>query len=325
MNIYPWQEQQWQQLVHTRQARRLPHALLMQGPAGTGKNDFARGLAQALLCEHTDSRGYPCGQCKGCRLFASETHPDYIEIIPEEEGKAIKVDQIRGLIDALCLSPHFGGYRVILVSPADSMNTAAANSLLKTLEEPQANTLLILITAQASALAATIRSRCQGLRFNLPDAVAAKAWLQQQVDAPAETERLLAMACGAPLLARQLHSDGLLVQHAQLFADFVGLSEGKVDPIALAAKWDKSQNHRVVQWLYHWVSDMVRIKSKADQHLYNQDLRRDLQSLSEKIDMQGLYRFLDKIAEALRLQKTAVNKRLVLEGLLLTGAYLKQS
>ena len=324
MKHYPWQEKQWQQLVQTREVARLPHALLLQGPDGTGKHDFARVFAQALLCERTDLLGHACGQCKSCQLFASATHPDFIEISPEEEGKAIKVDQIRALINELSLSSHYGGYRIIVLSPADSMNTAAANSLLKTLEEPQANTLLILISARTSTLPATIRSRCQGVRFNLPDFGMATDWLQEALDSPTETKRLLAMANGAPLLAKQLHHDGMLAQHAQTFSDFVSLSEGKLDPMALAAKWYKSQNSRLVQWLYHWVSDMVRIKSNTAQFLYNQDLQDDLQSLSEQIDLQRLYRFLDKISEALRLEKTAVNKLLVLEGLLLTGAYLKQ-
>ena len=324
MSIYPWQQKQWQQVQQARQAMRLPHALLLQGPAGIGKDDFARGFAQALLCEHPDPHGHACGQCKACHLFISEGHPDYMEIMPEEEGKAIKVDQIRGLIQVLSLSPHFGAYRVVLVSPADSMNVAAANSLLKTLEEPQANTLLILVSAQTSSLPATIRSRCQGLRFHLPDAAVFRDWLGQELDEPAVIEPLLAMAGGAPLLARQLQRDGLLDQHAQLFADFVGLSEGKIDPLALAARWDKSPYTRLMQWLYHWVSDMVRIKSSAGEFVSHPELRADLQSLSEKIDLQRLYRFLDKISEARRLEQTAVNRRLVLEGLLLTGAYLQQ-
>ena len=120
-----------------------------------------------------------CGECKSCQLIKAESNPDFIKISPEEEGKAIKVDQIRGLIEKIALTSHGKTYRVIIISPADALNINASNSLLKTLEEPPANTILILITDKPSKLMATIRSRTQMIRFELPDTEQSMRWLSE--------------------------------------------------------------------------------------------------------------------------------------------------
>lgn len=175
---YPWQKAQWRQLWQRHRNGQLPHALLLHGPEGIGKEDFAHLAANSLLCEQTSESGQACGECKSCQLLASDNHPDFVSLQPEETGKAIKVDQIRELIQLMTLSPHFSGYRTVLISPAEQMNMAAANSLLKTLEEPQENTVIILVTSQLSRLPATIRSRCQMLRFAMPDKTLALSWLE---------------------------------------------------------------------------------------------------------------------------------------------------
>lgn len=158
--MYPWQTSNWQNLASSQQNKRLAHGLLLHGPKGIGKKAFAVDFAHWLLCEQP-STDKACGQCKSCQLIKAESNPDLLYLQPEEEGKAIKVDQIRELINKISLTGHGQGYRVIIISPADALNINASNSLLKTLEEPPENTVLILISDKPSKLMATIRSRTQ--------------------------------------------------------------------------------------------------------------------------------------------------------------------
>jgi DNA polymerase III delta' subunit len=181
---YPWTHAQWTQLHQRRQQQRLPHALLLAGPPGLGKADFARDLAQSLLCEQPTAAGMACQHCRSCARFTATTHPDFLVVEPEEPGKAIKVDQVRDLISQFALASHQGGYRIAIVQPAEQMNLAAANSLLKTLEEPPADSLILLISARPSLLPATILSRCQRLEFAPPAHELALAWLNKQHDIP---------------------------------------------------------------------------------------------------------------------------------------------
>ena len=161
--VTQWHATAWQQLQTSHRQQRLPHALLLSGEAGIGKAEFAARLAASLLCEQPHVDGQACGTCHACQRLGAQTHPDRFRLEPEEPGKAIKVDAVRQLIRNLSLTGHYGGYRVVTVEPAELMNTNAANAFLKTLEEPPANTLLILITASPARLPATIRSRCQPL------------------------------------------------------------------------------------------------------------------------------------------------------------------
>ena len=320
--LYPWQTTQWQQLQQRRQSGQLPHALLLHGPEGIGKLDFALAVAESLLCEHPDENGLACGQCKACQLIKSTNHPDFIHIHPEETGKAIKIDQIRELIQLMSLSAHFSGYRPVLISQAEQMNLAASNSLLKTLEEPQANTIIILVTSQISRLPATIRSRCQMLRFAMPEPLVVKAWLTKQAGAE-QTDSLLSAANGAPLLARQIADNNMLSLRQQILQDLQAVSAGQRQPIIVAAEWYKLTEANPLHWLYHWLCDMIRLKQGGSRYLASQDVSNELQSFAETIDLVKLYQFLDQVSEAIRLQQTSANGLLLLEGVLLSWTYLK--
>lgn len=322
-NLYPWQTAQWQQFLQRCRKGQLPHALLLYGPEGIGKEDFARAAAKSLLCERTDANGLACGECKSCQLIDSGNHPDFISIQPEETGKAIKIDQIRELIRVMTLSPHFGGYRMVLVSPAEQMNLAAANGLLKTLEEPQDNTVILLVTSQVSRLPATIRSRCQMLRFAMPDRAAALAWLETLIDDRSQADELLITANGAPLLARQLGGNETLRLRQQLLQDLSAISGGKKQAIAVAGEWLKLTQGKPLQWLYHWVCDMIRIKCGDESLVVNQDIVVQLQSLAQAIDLKRLYHYLDQLSDAIRFRQTSANELLLLEGLLLNWTYMK--
>jgi DNA polymerase-3 subunit delta' len=195
---------------------RLPHALLLHGPAGVGKLALAERFAQYLVCEKRARLTEPCGACDGCRWTQAGNHPDIRFLEPEilarnvpapeegEEGQGkdkkpssqIKIEQARTLGDFVHVVSHRGGYRVAVVHPAEDMNTATANSLLKILEEPPAGAVFLLVSHRPARLLPTVRSRCVPVPVPVPDAKAAAQWLAAQ--GVRNAERWLAFAGGAP-------------------------------------------------------------------------------------------------------------------------------
>lgn len=198
---------------------RLPHALLLHGVPGVGKLALAEQFARLLVCENPQRKDQPCGRCEGCRWFLSGNHPDIRFLEPEtlarhmavaEEGdepksraakpsNQIRIEQARALGDFLHVVAHRGGLRVAIVHPAEDMNTATANSLLKSLEEPPAGAIFLLVSHRPARLLPTIRSRCVAVPVPVPDANAAAAWLGAQ--GVRHAQRWLAFAGGAPLRA----------------------------------------------------------------------------------------------------------------------------
>src|SRR5690606_12907840 len=141
--LAPWQQRIYTQAAAAIDSGRLGHALLFRGPERLGKGAVARALARRLLCESRTPGGEPCGSCRGCRLFTAGSHPDYHEVTfaSVKDGSRLRteliVDQMRELSGQLALTPQYGGAQVAIIDPADALNSAAANALLKTLEEPQ--------------------------------------------------------------------------------------------------------------------------------------------------------------------------------------------
>ena len=316
---YPWLESLWQGLLKRKGEGHLPHALLFSGPAGLGKRHLATGLAQSILCEQPASNGAACDHCRSCRLFRAGSHPDYLLIEPEEEGKSILVDQVRKLDSFQTMKAHYGKGKVILLEPADRMNTNAANALLKTLEEPTEGTVLILSTDRPMALLPTIRSRCQSVVFQPAQTDIAVSWLKQQLAGKADEQALLAMAANSPLIALEWASGDFQEKREKLFTQLEQLRGGSGDPVSLASEWVDEDEARCLVWLYGWLSDMIRLKSSPDAAtLSNPDLRGRLQVLTEKVDLKSLFQILEKVQEALRLLQTQVNSLLVMEELLLT-------
>ncbi|MBN4050634.1 DNA polymerase III subunit delta' [Gammaproteobacteria bacterium AH-315-M22] len=261
----PWHETLWQQLEQSLQQQRLAHAYLIQGPAGVGKSHFAINLAKALLCEQdtveTQKTLKACGQCKSCHLFTVGSHPDY-RLLASEEGKAIGVDVIRDTSAFFSLTRQYGRYQIAMISDAERMTIAAANALLKTLEEPPAGAILLLISEQASLLPATIRSRCQTLRFIVPAPDTALSWLIEEGIKSDQAQYILGLARGAPVYAKELANENnsnddekgrnIVVEGAR------DLYLGRINPVDLAESYLKLSAKHALYSLWQWKAEMVR-------------------------------------------------------------------
>lgn len=312
---FPWHQSLWNRV--TTSLNRLPHALLLQGVAGLGKNSFALRLTHFLLCSNPGSEG-ACGECKSCRLLAAGNHPDLTTVEPEEPGKAIGVDRIRALANFLYLRPHIASRKVTLISPADAMNINAANSLLKLLEEPPLGSVIILVSSNVSVLPATIRSRCTRLPFSLPPADQALSWLGDNADTK-HAARLLVFAGGAPLKAQALEQGDFLDQREKLFQDLEALATSTAGLSDCAARWKKTGAMPCLEWLQILASDLIKliIGVSIPGNLVNSDWGPRLQALANRLNLKGLYGFLDTLTEARRALSGPLEEQLLLEDILI--------
>ncbi|EGU33303.1 DNA polymerase III subunit delta' [Vibrio ichthyoenteri ATCC 700023] len=178
--LYPWLAPLWQQWQNHLEADRFPNAALLIAKPGFGEEQLVTQFSRAVMCSNYAAQ--PCGFCHSCQLMASSNHPDFHLVVPEKEGKAITVEQIRHCNRIAQESSQQGGYRLIVIQPADSMNESAANALLKTLETPAKNCLFLLVATSVSQLLPTITSRCQQWHVGEPDAQALTDWLASQVN-----------------------------------------------------------------------------------------------------------------------------------------------
>lgn len=313
---YPWQVAIWHGLATRLAEARLPHALLFAGPAGVGKRHLADILAMALLCEQRSAEAVPCGRCHACRLFASGNHPDYLHLRPEEEKRTIGVDQIRDLAAFIALKSHYGTHKVVVVEPADVMTIAAANALLKTLEEPTPGSFLILCSDQPASLLPTIRSRCQKQLFTAVAEADALPWLREQLPDPAQAPLLHALCGGLPLKAVALAQEGGLASRATVLSDIAALVERRGDPVAIAARWQQQGAADTLHWLQPLLHDVARFATGSMDALRNPDQKVLLERLAGSMDLVSLHRLIDKLHHTLVQVKGPANPQLLLEELL---------
>ncbi len=346
-DIYPWQNEVWQILTQDQASR--GHALLLRGRKGIGKLGFAQYLAKFLLCEKPSSENKACENCPSCKWFAQGGHPDFRLVEPEapsglsdeiktklrsdteanaeiepgntkskkKPSKQIIVEQIRAFTDLINLSSHRGGYKIILIHPAETMNVVAAHALLKNLEEPPSQTLFILVTHRPHHLLPTIRSRCWQIAMPTPDLTLAIDWLDQQ--GIKDPKASLAVVGYAPLAVLEYNDDEYLLQHESFIKHISTLKS--FNPIFLAEKMQKFDLPTVVNWLQKWCYDLIsfRITGRIRYHLSMQDT---IKVLVPKIDPRQLARYLRSLIEMQRLSHHSLNSRLFLEEILISYAML---
>lgn len=231
----PWQADAWRRFLGAFEAGRLAHAILLGGAAGTGKRPLALAMAARLLCEGRPD-GPACDMCRSCRLRIAGNHPDQMLVEPEADSSGIlRIASARALTEFSHRTSQYNGYRVAMIMPAEAMNRHTANALLKTLEEPPAGVVIILVSHEPGRLGATIRSRCQHYRLGTPPPAQAVAWLRAQgVDDAADK---LGLAGGSPLTALALAGDEGMPRLDRLIASIEAVVGGQRGVVETAADW----------------------------------------------------------------------------------------
>lgn len=312
---YPWLEATWQRLLASR--AHPAQALLLAGPRGVGKGELALKWAQALLCEAPLADGAACGTCPACHWFETGAHPDFSLIALQEkttkEGEtrmatAIEVDQAREAVDFVQLSTYRAGFRVVLVNPADCLNVAAANALLKVLEEPPLNTVFVLVSDQPRRLLPTIRSRCTRVDIGLPPAGQAAQWLAEQGVDDAPT--LLALSGGTPLDAQRWAEGGDVDARRAVLE---GLAEpDRLDPVTLGDRWKAISPQVWHNVVYKWLGDLLAVRLQGRVQ-FNRDFAEALDPLGKRADLTKLLALARAQANEGRILAHPLNRALQME------------
>ncbi|EWC41527.1 DNA polymerase III subunit delta' [Stutzerimonas stutzeri] len=321
--VLPWQAELWRQLAGRA---RHAHAYLLHGPGGIGKRQLAEQLMALLLCQRP-ANGHACGNCKACQLLAAHTHPDHYILEPEEADKAIRVDQVRDLVGFVTQTAQLGGRKVVLLEPAEAMNLNAANALLKSLEEPSGDTVLLLISHQPSRLLPTIKSRCVQQACPLPGRQQSLDWLAGQLPelAPELREQLLTLAAGSPLAARKLHEQKVLELRALVVDGVKKLLKQQQSPSQLAEGWNALPLILLFDWFCEWTHLILRYQMAGDAAgLGAADMQKVVQYLAQKSSQQKVLVLQDWLLEHRQkvLGKANLNRVLLLEALLVQWATL---
>jgi len=336
-DMYSWQQEIWSKL--TKQSELLGHALLLKGKQGIGKYDFARFFAQSLLCTAPKADRKACGACLSCGWFKHNSHPNFFVILPEalkidsvEQGykekseektastatpkknpsQQIGVEQIRQLNDFVYMTGHQHGLKIILIYPAEAMNIAAANALLKKLEEPPENVLFILVAHQIQRLLPTIRSRCQQIAMPIPDVAASIAWLNQH--AIRDPQASLAAAGYAPLSALWLNSE----EHAQHYEQFIRLISDpeRLNPVSGAQTMQQVNLPIIVNWLQQWCYDLISYRTTGKIRYFLNQIA-CIASVSSQIDLHACLAYARTLNARQKLAHHPLNPRLFLEEMLI--------
>lgn len=338
-SIHPWNQDIWQQL--TLEPERSNHALLLHGNQGLGKQSLAIALGHFALTDE---------QPQSLTLFEAGSHPDLHVIMPEsliqtakdhnakddfslanalianygeryieahsgKPRKTITIDQIRRLTTALTTHPHISKHRVILIFAAETMNRNAANALLKSLEEPPANTLFLLVTDEISVLPKTIRSRCSLIGFTAPDKSSARAWLELQEKIPVDEINIyLSIANYQPLHAISLFENGYLQDLKTILTDVNHLWMRRVEITQMAKKWNEIGSITSLDILQKLATDLLRFQLQdTPAEVFYPVQKPWIQSSSKKISKSALLALIDELNNAKKLLSTTVDPLLVLE------------
>jgi len=321
---YTWHAAAW---VHAHSAVvRGAHALLITGASGLGQGEFALALAASYLCAQPNAERRACGACDSCRWLAAGTHPDFVLIErPSDEddaprgaggtsatrAKPIGVDQIRTLGEMLPLSAHHAAGKAVVIRPADALNAAASNALLKNLEEPPRRVLFLLVTDRPALLLPTVRSRCQTLAIHLDDPHAATTWLAQQgIDSP---ELPLALAGGAPLEAAAIAAD---VAWSRRQSFLSALATQAAEPLRVAEMFRDLPPALILSWMQTWTYDLLAMRLGARIH-YHIDMRTEIEATAATLEPLEVSRYHRVLSGLRRHANHPLNARLFVEQMLI--------
>lgn len=359
--LAPWLQPLWNSLDFAS----FPNAILLHGQAGIGKFAFSLELAKSLLCEHSQVDLRPCDQCEACHWFNTGNHPDFIALVPEthrkqlphadyesddlpkktkvsrddsevetsdkKEKKNITIEETRSAIEGLSIGSHRGGNRVILIYPLEMLRSDSANTLLKSLEEPPANTIFILLADRLDRVLPTIRSRCRLLSAPRPERHQGLTWLHTQLDklsglkvSDVDIETIYDEQGGAPysvlgsLIARHNKDEkdelSISIQAARYLLQSMSQG-GRINWLDTAEKTYKAQYAYLLAAMQRWVSDLQSVTQGGTPRYYPKHLS-TLKSLSQVTQTTKLHHFWKSLIQARRHENHPLANRVQLEALL---------
>lgn len=330
-SVLPWHLPIWEKMQEMR--NKLPHAILFYGLAGIGKQRFAKAFIESLLCENLQEKGFACGHCSSCVWLKEQfQHPDFRAVIPtalapeiptlDEDGektsksktksKKISIDQVRALDDFVNLSAHRGGYRIIYIWPAEDLQMASSNALLKMLEEPSPQTVFILVTNHIKAIMPTILSRCTKIAMPMPRFDEALTWLEKEGVQDAKT--WLAEQGGAPLLALE----EAMQDNRKSLDTFLQALSNPTSKVALSAanSLRTVSARQIISWLQRWLYDLLALKMTSSQRYFYR-YQDTLEKLILKVNLDELLRLIRKTNQRNRVADHPLAPQLLIEEILL--------
>lgn len=332
-DILPWLRDPARALASMLANGQMPHALLLNGAAGTGRRALALWLAAEMLefQNRIDRQSLMQALLSDPEtgMLAEHAHPDLLVLQPLPEKRIVSVDQVRSLVQFMQLTSHQKGAKIAVIYPAQALNRNAANALLKTLEEPPAGSLVILISDLPSQLPATVVSRCHRLRVTIPTHKESVGWLEKQLElqqaAVSDWESVLRFSGGAPLQALELVRSGFPALDQQLEGDVRDLLHRKRTPREVAEQWVKESKKRgdkevglCLQWLYCRVSRVVRSQiGRRNAISEPTGSVAHLQNRAKNLNMHHCFAYLEELAECRRLRNTTLNQELNMTNLLM--------
>jgi DNA polymerase III subunit delta' len=311
-SLPPWLTASAAALAAAHAAGRMPHALLVHEAPGTGGEWLAAWTAALVLCAAQATA--PCGQCASCRRVAALQHPDVSWLRPQDDSRQIRVEQVRELCAELSLTSHGGGYKLGVITPADALNRFAANALLKTLEEPPARTLLILVATEPSRLPPTVLSRCQRLRIRAPERAESIAWLVA-VRGEADWDAALNTIGEAPMQAARGDPAELAEVGTEARATLDALATGRTDPVAAAERWARSQLPLRLLCFENWLTERVRSGERAGALLAEMRAGPYLSGVAASLNIRELFGLIDEVRDLRATLDVPLNRGLALEAL----------
>ncbi|MBO3659909.1 DNA polymerase III subunit delta' [Acinetobacter variabilis] len=311
--IYPWQQQVWETL--TGRFPKLGHGLLFYGKKGCGKEAFTQQFLAWVLCLNRQPDG-PCGECGSCQWLKADTHPNYVYISTDEDNKKqnakIKIEKIRDLLPFV--QQTVDGWRVIVIEPAEALNIASSNALLKTLEEPGENIVIILLADHYLKLPATIRSRLQHFALDRISSVQFSEYVEVQLPEAGSSQQQLLMNLSnqMPLQAVEVAQSSWLPLRQEFMEDWKKLAIQKNMPMAIATKWNKSLSFGEFSQMFEYLlSDLICVK--LNQAVKNIDL--DFDVLAEQYSLETLFKIYEDFQRAKQYLEQNVQSNLVLDEL----------